>query len=339
MHKSLLVLGIVSLVLVSGCTQQSPKDSFKDLVEKGKNIPNGKYVYRMDITMGDSSGLGALFGNLGADIVIYSYNGDKKTLVDLMGMVAATFDIGDQYITCTEGGLFGITDVQCTESPDAVTGTFDTNDIVGSFDEFVDEINIEMNGEATYAGRGCYNFKFERIIEEGDTKENSFMGSMGSYEGGISQYDICLDKQYGFPVYTKVTILRDSELTGERVEVVSVSLELEQYNPSGASASDLELPVAFGISELTCSDDLEMKLTAFKTVNGNLDVKMGKYTYGSDTTDFTFNTIYSAGNMNIGDFREVVLDVGTLDSGSYKVEVCTATAECTSSTCYHYASS
>jgi len=260
--RKLIVLFVVLLVMASGCLEppKDPKELFKELVARGKSLPNGKLSY--EVSLGAESGdFGGAYGmgDIKIDMDFFSLNGNRKTLISMSAMgqstVAAVYEVDGTITTCTESG-YSSGRVSCQtgngQSAAMMLGLFTGQMFSGSVEEAIEDIEISLDGEKNFGGRQCYAFS---TVLESDQFEKGMKAyiekSGGSYstfssstlpKGSKLNYNACLDKQYGFIVKSNSEFVQFSELANKETKVMTIALELDSFDPSGASEADFKIP-------------------------------------------------------------------------------------------------
>ncbi len=356
--KSILAISLVFIILLSGCPiQKEPKELYKELTQRSQNLSNGKYNYTIALGSEDGTSLGSgsgtsLISGLEMDLDVYSLNGRSKTVmsIGLLGtsMTTAVFKDGDKIVSCTESNYSSTTSssITCEEG----LGSQTMFDLYGGeyylelFDKNLESLNIELVGENSYVGRPCHEFKITVDAETlaniySSSQDNSyslsslFIGS--SFKDTSLDYHVCLDKLAGFASYSKIAYLKYSELSGKETEVLNVEMELNSYDLFGVSESDLRVPISFDIKDLDCEKDrISLSLSAFNDVEGDVKVKIGKYSYSGDTT-YDIERSVDIGGLGFGESKELEVNLDSdLSENSYEVAVCADEGKCSTKRCY-----
>jgi hypothetical protein len=212
-----------------------------------------------------------------------------------------------------------------------------------NYDKFLD---LELLGSKEIGGRSCHEFQIgvegNTLIQLTESSESS-VSLFGSSPDTLMKdnqikYNICMDKQHGFMVYFGMDVIKYSQLAGKDTKSFSMTMSLESYDPNGASASDLVIPVEYSVESAECEKEyLNITMAAFKDLNENFDVKIGEYAYGSDETVYDATYRLSTGAMSFGEKKtfKITLDE-ELTAGMYEIAVCPQQGDCITNTCTYY---
>ncbi len=254
---ALLPVSIVLLALLSGCLEQpkAPKELYKELVQKGGTLPNGKFNYSINFGVEErvptETGSAYGFKNIRLNADIYSFNGNRKTVVATSTIAnSATvtlFELNGELTTCTDYPAGGSSPVSgtifCQKGDPNAVGIFTGKQFTQLFEE-VRETDLTLAGEKTYAGRGCFDFliKADAAVLQQLPKSEQESNPLPDLNGAKAEYEVCLDKQYGFASFSNLVFLRSSEAGAEEEKLLAIDTTLNSYAPAAASEADLQIP-------------------------------------------------------------------------------------------------
>ncbi len=266
MKKILLLLPMVLVLLVSGCTTQDPEEIVRESTEKLEALESYNASYTLSLTM---------YGfTLEGEMVIY--NKGEKTRIDTIinamgeGTVTSSYTLPSGTYTCVEaaGNVTCIKgEAQALMSPgDSVA--FDT--------ELVERgiIMLKFNNIATVAGRNCYNITSDFDISKLDELDSGDLAGLGMEQEMLSsleaftQFDIisCYDFETGMPLAMSMLFELDMSKLPQQAEViipgkVSMVIEMTATNfvPNATIGDSMfELPVEpTDLSELQEQEPLQ----------------------------------------------------------------------------------
>ena len=350
MFKSIVLITLMLFViLIAGCAQQNVSTNQINVInqtnkfdEAIKNNPRQalldyyhnkfdklpiKLTYLMKISM---LTLYTLVPEIYIDL--YKLNNESKTIMSYGGTTTATYYMKGFTVVCTEttGYYSTQSSISCKR-----------NDYGGVFAPRLDEaiINqapITYNGTKKIIDRTCDDF----ILLLNSTQSLSVLSSMfGSSMTGSSttnnetsmNYEICMDREYGYPALYNATLIGYSQLSREATynlfsfKVTEMSKDVIEY--------DLKIPVSFMIGSVNCNtSSIKFNLTSLQGLsNPKIDIKLSSY--------YNKNLTYSVYLDRIAKYETYLINTNATDqlSGSYTVNVCIG-SDCQSSYCYVYKS-
>ncbi len=347
----IIILLFTSLIFISGCTsQQDSKELYKELTEKGKTLPDGKFDYAiiLYIDLGESSSEEIIpsFKKITIDTEIYSFNKNIKISrkMDLMGTTVEyiNFQKNNLDVSCVKNPQFMIMpeNMNCKRDKKGELDLLVKDTFTNPLNENIDKlVNITLLGEKQYSGRNCYDFL---IILDG-TKLKEFMKlNETDLSPSISKdtnivFNICLDKQYGFTSFFEVNFSEYDSTLNKEITDFSFNMKLNNYDPQGANEEDVKIPYDFAIEELKCkTNTITVILTPFNEMEDELSVAIGKYIPEQETVYNSEYTINTEG-MQIGDEKIFTINLDEeLTIGSNEIAICPKQGKCIKDVCYYF---
>jgi hypothetical protein len=235
---ALLPVSIVLLALLSGCLEQpkAPKELYKELVQKGGTLPNGKFNYSINFGVEErvptETGSAYGFKNIRLNADIYSFNGNRKTVVATSTIAnSATvtlFELNGELTTCTDYPAGGSSPVSgtifCQKGDPNAVGIFTGKQFTQLFEE-VRETDLTLAA----------------VLQQLPKSEQE-SNPLPDLNGAKAEYEVCLDKQYGFASFSNLVFLRSSEAGAEEEKLLAIDTTLNSYAPAAASEADLQIP-------------------------------------------------------------------------------------------------
>ncbi len=253
MRKLLLLIPVMLVLLVSGCTTQDAKEIIRESTEKLEALDSYKASY--DLSM---STYGMI---IGGSIDIYKKGNKTRAdmVMSVMGQTqsASTYELPDGTYSCTEAAG----SMTCVKGQSQSTLNPEDTAIINT--EMIEKgiVVLTFNNIANIAGRNCYNitsdFDFSKLSEL-DSEEMEALGGMALIEGlfgalgasttfGMSQ---CYGFETGMPLEIIIVIEMDmSSLPSQDVtmpEKISISIKMTatSFEPDAVIADSVfELPV------------------------------------------------------------------------------------------------
>lgn len=279
MKKSYILLFLVIVLFLFGCSTKEQIPSYKDSIEKALNLNEYKIVYKFD-----SSSLSVLTGDSDTKIGYFKKNDKEKTVVEMnvygTKVSSYIYIINNKTISCTKGNTFlggSESDISCQLSTEL--SEFDSLMNMTYLSGLIDNTtNITYLGEENVINRSCYYFSLE-ITNMTKLLESS--GNLQGLQGGSdSKKDVtafvynCVDKISGVSLNSSIVTKSRSELTGEEEVSPLMSFSAISYSET-VDDSVFELPVNFAVSTVGCTDDEIVAIVEpFKTHTGNTEIKV-----------------------------------------------------------------
>lgn len=331
----LLVVGVIA-VFVGGLVIYNtyiapPKDPlmlYKELGEKEEKLDNARLKYTMHHYQ-----LDALPGAKGVEVDVAKYGDATKTVFSIQtlnySVTWAIYTKNNVSVTCTEGGYLG-SGLNCRLS-------LSIEDIIGSIQPtFAERIlkNATVT-ESVVLNRPCYNYNFrldKKDFEDIYGEPSTATSTSGAIEGQLGEtdfieYDMCLDKQYGFNSFVAASIIRMSRFTGKEEETAVFNMTLTSF-AQDVKPEEVVIPVPFDVQNADCTEEsVDLDIVPF-TDRSELELSVN---VSSSYEEGTVTTAEVTG-LEFGKTKRVTVPA-SLAAGSYRVEAC-AEGYCDSSSCY-----
>lgn len=257
MKKLLLLVPVILVLLVSGCTTYDPEEIVKDSMEKMASLNSYKAEYDMSIS---TRGMGIDF-TVSGEADVYK-KGDKTRTdvsVTMMGQsgVGSTYQLPSGTYTCSES----LGEMTCTKSQGATImspeESLEMNEkMIGK-----EVINLKFNNIATMAGRSCYNITSEFDLSKLSQLGQEDLEDLGEFGQGLLQgmsylemftqlsMTLCYDFETGMPLGMDMwyeidtSKIPQSGLTQGKASM-SLSMTAKSFEPNAViEDSVFELPV------------------------------------------------------------------------------------------------
>ncbi len=280
--------------------------------------------------------LAAMGGSPDFQIEYYKLGDEEKSVTSVMGVTSAIYTKGDIHITCTEGSPLGLISsttkktVSCKTSP--VTSQFSPE--VG--ESILNQTNITYNGVKQIIGRNCDHFTIVLSTSELTSlpMASPITGMAAGLESEISEkegqviYEVCMDKQYGYPAFINASLESHSVLSGKSTITNIFSFEATHMS-TDVTLDDMKIPVKFLINELECEENLvDLNITSLESFAGpTINIDLSSYSQNMSLS----KTVVS---LNEGEtYSFDIIPTTSIDTSYYTAEVCIGD-DCQSDYCY-----
>ena len=325
---AIVILGYFSFVYFK-IGQVDPKQMLRDYGKKFENTKSIKLNYDFKMPVLSYISMPEI------SMEYYKLNDDMKVVGSLMGTTTANYLKDGRSITCTESGLSTFTTSSSLSC--SVKNSFQASIDPKVNETLYNETPVTYNGTKKIAGRTCDDFII--VLNESQIKnmkspltglaiEPTNISSSTENKSFIS-YEVCMDVEYGYMALLNISFNTYSKLSGKSSETKLMSMEVTQAS-TDVKESDLEIPVAFALGDVSCSkDSIKFNITSLRdltkpTVNVLLSSSLQNMSLSMDMNDFKTGETYA---VNIPLTKEV--------SGYFTTNVCIGN-DCQNDYCYIY---
>ncbi|MBI5061311.1 MAG: hypothetical protein HZB67_03275 [Candidatus Aenigmarchaeota archaeon] len=353
----ILIVVSISIWLLS--LQTSPREFYKQLIQKSKSLENVSFSYgittnynfetpSLNYTL-KARQISEIYKTMGKSKIITSINSSGMTgsynssasyvflLYNLTGnkTVCSGNSINDPDMRCRKRGPY-----EFALMGEGFSELFYDNEKL--FDNY-EKIGINYLGDRSYFNRSCHEFLINISSDVlNEITSNLSYAISGLYSPGmVSRHAvgyICLNQSRGFIVHSNISLVGYDEFGG--IEYLEISIGLNSFNRYIAKEKDFILPNDFDVDELKCEENkIQFKLKAFNDISGNISIRFGEY----DGYDGIEGSPYYISHLDVGILHQdedkkiqATLSKGISQRGLYIVVVCSQNGNCMSDTCNYY---
>lgn len=185
MKKLTLIVPVLFVIFMSGCTSQDPAQIVEDALAKMDSLDSYRISYDYAVSIPPLI-------NMRGNVTIYSKGELRRTDMSMplmlrMDLVTNTYYLPEGTFVCTD--VMG--DVTCVETDTDQMPLTEPGKMLESFKGLIESgvIQLRFNGMGNVAGRSCYNISFDIDPSKLSTLDDDDLTGMGLGTAGIGELE------------------------------------------------------------------------------------------------------------------------------------------------------
>ena len=274
MKKIILLLPVVFVIILSGCTTQDAAQIMEDSLNKIDKL--GSYEISYDYTLSMDPVM-----DMNGNLIIYRKGDMMRSDMEIPIMAGITMNTVTYYLTeGTFACIQAVDEYLCVLGDEQSVPFSDPESMIEATGKMVEKgiLKMEFNGISSIAGRSCYNITFEMDI----TKLNSItleeMEMLGIATDSVSDFENlkefmineCYDTETGVSLSTSMSMVSDlgddPEMSEMGISTVStrISMEATSFTPNAVIDDSMFMlpsePISMEELENMLLEDMETEI-------------------------------------------------------------------------------